>query len=94
MPVTRCICHDITFAELRALSQQLAAPEGSLPSRPIDASHTLEALQARTSCGTGCGTCIPYIKVMLKTGHTSLPVLTPQQIQRILESPLPRAPSA
>lgn len=89
MPVTRCICHNITFAELHTLSQQLTAQLGIHPDSP----QMLETLRARTGCTSGCGTCLPYVKVMLKTGHTSLPVLTSQQVERILSTPLPRAPT-
>lgn len=71
MPVTRCVCHDVTFAELKALTPEVGAD--------------LDALAARTGCGTGCGTCIPYIQLMLKTGRTEFPVITGAQFATLLK---------
>ncbi|MEZ6233910.1 MAG: (2Fe-2S)-binding protein [Phycisphaerales bacterium] len=74
--VTRCICHDVTFAELRALAD--ATGDG------------LDGLSRRTGCCTGCATCRPYVLLMLRTGQTIFPVLTPAQIQRLaLDQPEP-----
>ncbi len=73
MSVDRCICHDVPFEDLLAMVPEVGA--------------SFEALSARTRCGTGCGMCRPYILVMLKTGRTRLPVLTPAQVQRILAQP-------
>lgn len=69
--VSRCICHDISFAELKKLAEAGA--------------RDLEALSRQTGCGTGCGMCIPYIRVMLATGQTDLPVMT----NVLPEPPLP-----
>lgn len=60
MPVDRCVCYDISFARLL----ELARAEGL----------TLEQLKQRTGCCTGCTTCEPYVKLVLSTGRTSLPV--------------------
>ena len=68
--VDRCVCADITFAELRALHQR----EG------LD----LEALKARTNCCMGCATCEPYVRLMLKTGATIFPVLSEQECRRAM----------
>lgn len=70
MAVDRCYCHQVTFAKLK----ELAARTGP----------DLDALSKATGCGTGCGLCIPYIRVMLKTGQTDLPVLSPADVQRVL----------
>lgn len=75
MPVTRCVCHDVTFAELKELSA-IIGPD-------------LDALAARTGCGTGCGTCVPYIQLMLRTGRTELPVLSGAQLREALERSAP-----
>lgn len=81
MPVTRCVCHDVTFAELKALTPEVGAD--------------LDALATRTGCGTGCGTCIPYIQLMLRTGRTEFPVLTGAQLAAALRpDPGPRAQAA
>ncbi|MBX3379822.1 MAG: (2Fe-2S)-binding protein [Phycisphaeraceae bacterium] len=70
MPVNRCICANVTFTELKKLA---------------DAGiRDLDELSRRTGCGTGCGMCIPYIRVMLATGQADLPVLTSKQINQIL----------
>lgn len=81
MPVTRCVCHDVTFAELKSIAAEVGP--------------ALDALAARTGCGTGCGTCIPYIKLTLKTGRTEFPVLTGAQFAALLDTePAPRAQAA
>ncbi|MBX3388307.1 MAG: (2Fe-2S)-binding protein [Phycisphaeraceae bacterium] len=72
MAVDRCICHDVTFAELKRLAE--------------NGVRDLDELSKRTGCGTGCGMCIPYIRVMLATGITDLPVLTSQQADSIIAS--------
>lgn len=65
MPVTRCICHDRSFDELKRLA---------------DAERlTIDQLKARTGCCTGCGMCEPYVRLMLSTGRTSFEVLSPAQ---------------
>ncbi|MBX3366511.1 MAG: (2Fe-2S)-binding protein [Phycisphaeraceae bacterium] len=81
MPVTRCVCHDVTFAELKDLAQQVGSD--------------LDTLSKRTGCGTGCGTCVPYIQLMLNTGRTEFPVLTGAQFAALLNTqPAPRAQAA
>jgi len=45
----------------------------------------LEELQRITGCGTGCGMCVPYIKVALKTGRVRLPVMTDDELKRLAE---------
>ena len=62
--VNRCICHDVTFAELRVLAKRVG-PD-------------LAELSRRTGCGTGCGCCVPYIRLMLATGQVDFPVMSPQ----------------
>jgi NAD(P)H-nitrite reductase large subunit len=69
MAVDRCVCNDVTFSWLAHL-----AAEGDA---------TLESLTDQTSCGTGCGMCIPYIEAMLRTGMTSFRVLSPAQLAQL-----------
>jgi len=57
MAVTRCVCYRRSFGELK----RLAAEHGW--------SRVAEISQA-TGCGTGCGSCVPYLQQMLKTGDT------------------------
>lgn len=73
MAVTRCICHDRSFEELRSL----AAAENL----------ALEQLKERTGCCTGCGMCEPYVRLMLATGRTAFPVLKPAETAEILRLP-------
>lgn len=79
MAVNRCICHDVPFAELKRLA---------------DAGADFAELQKRTGCGTGCGMCADYVRVMLATGITDLPVLHPSQIRRILDEAAARRDEA
>jgi bacterioferritin-associated ferredoxin len=56
--ITRCVCHDVTFARLRRYADE---HEG------VD----MDALQRAFGCGSGCGLCVPYVRAMLRTGRTS-----------------------
>lgn len=76
MAVTRCICHDRSFEELRSL----AAAENL----------ALEQLKERTGCCTGCGMCEPYVRLMLTTGRTTFPVLSAAETAEIMRSPSPQ----
>lgn len=61
MAVNRCVCHEITFARLIDMARR--------------DDMTLADLQKATGCGTGCGTCVPYIEIALKSGIADLPIL-------------------
>ena len=61
MSVTRCVCHQRTFAELKALC---AAKDWT----------TVGEISLETNCGLGCGSCRPYLAAMLDTGATSFTV--------------------
>jgi bacterioferritin-associated ferredoxin len=65
--VTHCICHDISFGELHALAQRVG-PD-------------LPTLSRLTGCGTNCGRCLPYIRLMLETGRTRFPVMNPASLE-------------
>lgn len=58
MPVDRCICHDISFIEIK----QIAKERGFT---------SLEEIQEARVSSTNCKMCEPYIRAMLKTGKTS-----------------------
>lgn len=60
-PVDRCVCHNVTFAELVKIHRETGAD--------------LDQLQRLTGCGTGCGMCVPYIRVALQTGKVRLAVM-------------------
>lgn len=67
--VDRCLCHDVTFAELLEMHRRGA---------------TFAELSARTGCCTGCGLCEPYVHVVLRTGRVVLPVLPPREAAEIV----------
>lgn len=69
MAVDRCVCHDITFAELLR--------------RARDAEIGFDELQQQTGCATGCALCEPYIRLALKTGRSTFPVLDETAIKRL-----------
>jgi len=55
MKIDRCICHDVTFIELRG-----AARKNKIT--------LLENLQKRQTFGESCQLCHPYVRRMLKDG--------------------------
>ena len=56
MPVDRCVCFNVSFAQLKEFAQAHACG--------------LEGLRERFGCGRGCALCVPYIERMLRTGQT------------------------
>ena len=73
MSVDRCYCREITFRQLKALAERVGK----------DVNRLCEA----SGAGTSCGLCRPYIRVMLATGRTELPVLTDADVERLCTSP-------
>jgi len=73
MSVNRCVCHELSFADL--LEQADA--------RGLD----FAGLRTLTGCSTGCGLCEPYVRLMLHTRRVSFPVLSPITIERMLVLP-------
>lgn len=61
--IDRCVCHNLTFAELVRTARQ----EGV----------GLVELSRRTGFGTKCGSCVAYVKRTLKTGETVFSELLP-----------------
>ena len=51
MPVDRCVCHNVTLAQLKAMSTKTT---------------TVDELSERTNCCTGCGMSRPYVVLMLR----------------------------
>ena len=68
--VSRCICSNVTFAELLDMARTTGCD--------------IEELQSRTGCGEGCGTCLPYILRTLETGVTNHPILSEDECVCIL----------
>lgn len=75
LAVNRCICANVPFTELKKLADT--------------GIRDLEELGRLTNCGKGCGMCIPYIRVMLATGVTDLPVMSNVQLAEQLPSRTP-----
>ena len=57
LQIDRCVCVNVTFAEMREVSRA----EGL----------GLDGLERRYGCCRGCGLCSPYVRRMLRTGETS-----------------------
>lgn len=70
LAVDRCICHQVSFEELAQLAGEVGAK--------------FDALRERTNCGSGCGMCIPYIRLMLATCKTDLPIMATEELERML----------
>ena len=58
MPINRCVCHDITFREIKEIAERRSLP-------------AIEDLREEKICSTQCKLCDPYIREMLKTGQVS-----------------------
>jgi NAD(P)H-nitrite reductase large subunit len=74
--VTHCICHDVSFETLLRLWRE----------QGLD----LEGLKRQTGCCTGCGTCEPYVRLVLRSGRTVLPVLSRAACDELMRSAPPR----
>jgi len=68
MPVDRCVCHNVTLAQLKAMSTKAT---------------TVDELSEKTNCCTGCGMCRPYVVLMLRTSQTSFAPLPPHEAEHI-----------
>lgn len=68
MCVNRCVCFDVTFERLK---------------RHIDThGGGFDEIQRAFQCGKGCGLCIPYIRRMIHTGETSMPIMQTDDTER------------
>jgi bacterioferritin-associated ferredoxin len=70
MPVTHCVCHNLSFEQL--LDQARAAGLG------------FDQLRDATKCSTNCGMCEPYIRLMLQNGQTRFRPMSQITINRIM----------
>jgi bacterioferritin-associated ferredoxin len=57
MKVDRCICHEITFAEIKRV-----ATEKKL--------GRIKEIQENKIACTNCKLCVPYVELVLETGET------------------------
>ncbi len=55
--VTRCICYDISFAEVKKIVDE-------------EAITSLEELREKDICCNNCLMCEPYVEMVLETGKT------------------------
>jgi bacterioferritin-associated ferredoxin len=69
MCVNRCICTNLTFAELIVRAQRDRL--------------TFESLRQCTGAAGDCGLCEPYLKAALRTGRTSFPVMTTEELDQL-----------
>lgn len=69
--VERCVCFDQPFTKLLKMARE----EGL----------TQDELSDRTGCCTGCGMCKPYVRVVLSTGRTSIPLMNGKALKAIAE---------
>lgn len=70
MRVTRCVCRNLTFEQLKPVADECGGD--------------FDALCQRTGCCQGCGSCEPYVRLMIETGQTRFPVLRRFQIDEIM----------
>ncbi|UYV11354.1 MAG: hypothetical protein NCW75_08560 [Phycisphaera sp.] len=69
--VERCVCYDQPFEKLLKMARE----EGL----------TQDQLSERTGCCTGCGMCKPYVRVVLSTGRTSIPLMNGKALKAIAD---------
>jgi NAD(P)H-nitrite reductase large subunit len=67
--VNRCVCSDVPFWAIAALAKQ---------------GKTFDEIRDATDCCRGCGSCEPYVRVVIKTLAVDLPVLSPAQQSAIM----------
>lgn len=61
MAIDRCICHKITFSDIKKIANEKGY-------------STIEELQKANISSTNCKLCKPYVKEMLRSGKTSFPI--------------------
>jgi bacterioferritin-associated ferredoxin len=71
MTVDRCVCRNITFAQLIALHERTG--------------RGFDDLAKETLLGDGCGICVPYAKAAVVTGKAKLPACGPGQLALIVK---------
>ncbi len=60
--VNQCVCFKVSFEKLKKISEKTGAV-------------TVEELQQHIDFGLNCKRCHPYVRLMLRTGQTELPVI-------------------
>lgn len=67
--VNRCACYEVPFWEVAALAKR---------------GYTFEQISEATRCCQSCGACEPYVRLVISTGATDLPVLSIEQQNAIM----------
>lgn len=67
--VDRCCCRNVLFCDLQREARE--------------AGVSVEELAEERGCGSACGLCAPYIRLMIRTGLTELPVIGSEQYRRL-----------
>ncbi|MCA9305084.1 MAG: hypothetical protein KDA16_01015 [Phycisphaerales bacterium] len=67
MSVDRCVCVNVSFAEMLELREQ---------------GLTFAEIRDQTGCCSGCGMCQPYCRLALATGAESIPILRGRDLAR------------
>jgi hypothetical protein len=83
--VDRCICKRLTFKYLLEASKSMMQ-HGPTGERLVP----LHALADKTGCGMGCGMCVPYLLVAIKLNKPRVPIMTVEDFEKHLGSPVPR----
>ena len=60
--VDRCICHDVPFTKILVWAADRA-------------NTNLADIEDEYGCGGSCGMCRPYLKRVLATGHSCIPLM-------------------
>ncbi len=60
--VTQCLCYKVSFEKLKKIARKTGAA-------------SVEELQEHIVFGQNCRRCHPYVRLMLRTGQTELPVI-------------------
>jgi len=60
--VNKCVCFKVSFEKLKKISDETGA-------------NSVEELQQHIDFGRNCKRCHPYVRLMLRTGQTDLPVI-------------------
>jgi bacterioferritin-associated ferredoxin len=60
--VDRCLCCDVTFCELKSVIDKHGL-------------KNFDELKKHITFGDNCGICIPYVRMIFRTGKTSFDVL-------------------
>jgi len=60
--VDQCLCFKVSFEKLKKIANKTGA-------------ESVEELQEHINFGHNCRRCHPYVRLMLETGRTELPVI-------------------